>query len=288
MIKLKINYCRPKQKQHRLLLDVILPNSGINMIYGQSGAGKTTLLRCIAGVEKPESAIISIGSKIIVDTEQGIYVPPHCRNIGYLFQGQQLFPHLTVKKNLEYAFKRVKKIKDHHLIDITEAIELLALESLLSKYSTQLSGGEQQRVAIARVLLTNPCLLLLDEPLTALDNPIQEKILSYIVKIQEIYKIPIIFVTHSLRDLLSAAKYITILDKGQMIVQGDFRSIIAEKAFIQLAGNAQLLEGKVISHNCELQHSLIAWNNTVLTIPQISASLGSNIRLWLISQADEK
>lgn len=289
MIELKINHSYPLQKKNDLKIDLQLPMLGITMIYGRSGAGKTTLLRCISGIEKPNSARISIGSELLIDTEQGIEIPPHQRNIGYLLQGQQLFPHLTVRKNLEYAVKRVKKAKIHHhsLIHLAEVISFLELQSLLMKYPSQLSGGEQQRVAIARILLSNPRLILLDEALNALDNLIQEKLLSYIVQIQEIYKIPIIFVTHSLKDLVKAANFVVILKNGQVAAKGDFRTIIHKKAFIELAGNTQLLEGKILGHNTERQQSLISWNNTILTIPHITAAEGSNIRLWLISQTDE-
>lgn len=283
MISLTIRHQYSKEKNLQLDLDVQLPMSGINMIYGHSGTGKTTLLKCIAGIEKPRIARIAVGETILLDTRHSIDVAAHKRNIGYLMQGSQLFPQLTVLDNLLYAVKRANKCKSagrEAFIDIAEAIDFFSLTSMLHHYPHQLSGGEQQRVAIARVLLSNPSLLLFDEAMTALDNPMQGKILAYLKKIQHLHKIPMIFVTHAIKDLVAAAHHVLILEAGKVVAQGEFQSMIVQQAFTRLLGETRLLEGQVISHDLLLEHTVISWNNKLFTVPLLAVPIGNTVRLW--------
>ncbi len=283
MISLKIKHQYLKEKNLQLNLDVELPVSGINMIYGHSGAGKTTLLKCIAGIEKPSIARIAIGETVLLDTQHHINIAAHKRNIGYLMQGSQLFPHLTILNNLLYSIKRANKCKSpmcEAFINIDEVIDFFSLKSMLQHYPHQLSGGEQQRVAIARVLLSNPSLLLLDEAMTALDNSIQKKILSYFLKIQQKYTIPIIFVTHAITDLVAAAHHVLILEAGKVIAQGKFQSMLLQQTFSQIVGETHVLESQVISHDALLEQTVISWNNKFFTVPLLAASVGSTVRLW--------
>lgn len=283
MINLTITHYRQQEKNPCLDLDVKLPLSGINIIYGDSGAGKTTLLNCIAGIETAIKARIVVGDAVLIDTELSLHTPMHKRNIGYLLQGPQLFPHLTVKDNLLYAAKRAQHSNRKNIVSFTEITEFFSLSTLLHVFPHQLSGGEQQRTAIARILLSQPKLLLFDEPTTALDNTSQQKLLSYIQHIHQHYHIPIIFVTHSIKDvyMTAAAQHILLLSAGKIVAQGDLQALIEQNTFKKLPGNTNthLFEGMVISHNDALQQTIVVWNGKQLTVPQLAAPIGSTVRL---------
>jgi molybdate transport system ATP-binding protein len=281
MINLTIRHYRQHAQNPCLDLDVKLPLFGINIIYGDSGAGKTTLLNCIAGIETAAKARIAVGEDVVVDTELSIYTPMHQRNIGYLLQGPQLFPHLTVHDNLLYAFKRAQRPNREPIVNFSEITELFSLSGLLKFYPHQLSGGEQQRVAIARILLSQPKLLLFDEPTTALDNSTQQKLFFYIQHIHQHYRIPIIFVTHSIQDvyMATAAQHILLLSAGKVVAQGNMQTLIEQDPFKKLLGDNYLYEARVISHNDALQQTIVVWNGKQLTIPRLAAPIGCTVRL---------
>jgi molybdate transport system ATP-binding protein len=166
--------------------------SGVTALIGPSGSGKTTVLNLIAGLLKPLDGEIMLGDRALFSSSQSIDVPPHRRNIGYVFQDYQLFPHLTVEQNLLYGHNRTAS----RTIDLERVIETLELRDFLSRYPVTLSGGQQQRVAIARALLTSPRLLLLDEPLNALDPRLRESVVVYLKKTIDQFSIPTIIVSH--------------------------------------------------------------------------------------------
>ena len=161
-----------------LSVDLVLPGRGVTAIFGPSGSGKTTLLRCIAGLTRAVRARVSLNGECWQDEDRGLFVPTHRRSLGLVFQEPSLFPHLTVRGNLEYGLRRVPKEKRR--IDLPEAVEWLGLEALLSRRPDGLSGGERKRVAIARAILTSPVLLLMDEPLAGLDENSRHAIMPYL------------------------------------------------------------------------------------------------------------
>ena len=198
----------------------MVPCQGVTAILGVSGAGKSTLINLINGLIKPDQGKISLNDVTLVATKQNIFVPPEQRNIGTVFQDALLFPHLRVIKNLTYGAKNINRQK------FDEIINVLNINHLLKRYPAMLSGGEKQRVAIGRALLTNPKLLLMDEPLSALDMPRKKELLSYIDTLVNEFKVPIIYVTHNINEVKRIANYVVILEQGKLLTHGDTHNIL--------------------------------------------------------------
>ncbi|MFT5755936.1 MAG: molybdate transport system ATP-binding protein [Alteromonadaceae bacterium] len=199
-----------------------LPLEGITGIFGHSGSGKSTLLRVIAGLTKEAKGDISLKDKILINSATNNFVKPEQRNIGLVFQDSRLFSHLTVEGNLKFAATRCKNPR----LKFNELIELTDLTSLLDKKVTKLSGGEQQRVALARALLAEPELLLLDEPLSALDKKNKSMLLSLLSKVQKKFNIPMFYVSHSLAELQQLADNLLVLTSGKVSHFGNVHQII--------------------------------------------------------------
>lgn len=198
----------------------MVPCQGVTAILGVSGAGKSTLINLINGLIKPDQGKISLNDVTLVATKQNIFVPPEQRNIGTVFQDALLFPHLRVIKNLTYGAKNINRQK------FDEIINVLNINHLLKRYPAMLSGGEKQRVAIGRALLTNPRLLLMDEPLSALDMPRKKELLNYIDILINEFKVPIIYVTHNINEVKRIANYVVILEQGKLLTYGDTHNIL--------------------------------------------------------------
>ncbi len=196
-------------------VDLSLPGRGITALFGPSGCGKTTLLRSIAGLERPPKGELRVNGDIWQD--DGIWVPTHCRPLAYVFQESSLFPHLSVMGNLQYGRQRASQPAS---FDLSQVIELLGIDALLSRKPDALSGGERQRVAIARALAVNPRLLLMDEPLAALDMQRKQEILPYLERMHKTLDIPIIYVTHAPDEVARLAHYIVMLEHGKVIASG--------------------------------------------------------------------
>ncbi|MDD5036273.1 MAG: molybdenum ABC transporter ATP-binding protein [Methylococcaceae bacterium] len=201
-----------------------LPGHGVTALFGHSGSGKTTVLRCVAGLIQAPGGFLSVNGEVWQDDEQGVFLSPHQRSLGYVFQEASLFAHLTVRKNLEYGQKRVPE--KSRKVGFEQALELLGIESLLARRPEYLSGGERQRVAIARALLTSPKLLLLDEPLAALDQKRKNEILPYLERLHDELSIPLLYVSHSLDEVAQLADYLVLLDHGQMIASGPLQETL--------------------------------------------------------------
>lgn len=189
--------------------------SGLTAIVGPSGAGKTTLLRLVAGVTRPTRGVIRLDDEVLVDTGRGAWVPPHRRRIGYVSQVPQLFPHLSVRNNLRYA-RWCARAEHASPADWDELVEMLDLASLLSRAPQTLSGGEQQRVALGRALLASPRLLLLDEPLAAVDVDARQEILPYLDRVRTSAKLPVLYVTHAFEEVRTRADAVWRLESGRL------------------------------------------------------------------------
>jgi molybdate transport system ATP-binding protein len=197
-------------------LDVALTLEGpVTALFGPSGAGKTTLLQILAGLLRPRQGRIAIDGEVWFDTEAGIFVPPYRRRIGYVFQEGRLFPHLTVRQNLLYG--RWLSHRASRLIDVDAVVALLGIEPLLARHPRNLSGGEQQRVAIGRALLASPRLLLMDEPLASLDAARRAEILPYIERLRDNFAIPIVYVSHAAEEVERLANEIVSLADGRVV-----------------------------------------------------------------------
>jgi molybdate transport system ATP-binding protein len=201
-------------------LDVALalPGRGVTGLYGHSGSGKTTCLRCMAGLVKPDSGYLRVNGEVWLDSAAGISLPTHKRPLGYVFQEPSLFPHLSVLRNLQFGQKRVAA--SEHRVQLAQATELLGIDHLLDRMPAGLSGGERQRVGIARALLTSPRLLLMDEPLAALDLKRKREILPYLERLHDELDIPVIYVSHSPEEMARLADHLVVLDAGRVIASG--------------------------------------------------------------------
>ncbi len=215
-LKIKI---RKRLGNLSLAFNLELPQTGVTMVYGPSGAGKSSLINMISGLMTPDIGSIKFGKKIIFDSHDGINVSTHKRGIGYVFQDARLFPHLNVKHNLFYSSNA--KNDD----DAKRLITLLALHTLLKRMPSTLSGGEKQRVAIGRALLSKPKLLLLDEPLASLDMAKKKELLGYFKRIVKQLNIPIIMVSHDQNEAMTLADNLVLIDKGKVVDFGALESV---------------------------------------------------------------
>lgn len=208
-----------------LQTELCLPGNGVTALFGHSGSGKTTLLRCVAGLERAPGAFLSVNGEVWQDHARGFFLPTHRRPLGYVFQEASLFPHLTVRRNLEYGQKRIPSAA--RKVSFDHAIGLLGIEHLLDRWPASLSGGERQRVAIARALLTSPRLLLLDEPLAALDLQRKQEILPFLERLHDELDIPMLYVSHSPDEVARLADHLVVLANGTVVADGPLQDTLA-------------------------------------------------------------
>lgn len=201
--------------------DITIPGHGVTALFGHSGSGKTTLLRCIAGLERTPQGFLSVNGEIWQD--QKCWTPTHKRSLGYVFQEHSLFPHLSVMDNLRYGLKR---ISGSQRVSLNHAIELLDIGHLLERKPERLSGGERQRVGIARALAASPRILLMDEPLAALDLKRKQEILPYLEHLHDELNIPVLYVSHSPDEVARLADHLVVLDNGQVLANGSITEIL--------------------------------------------------------------
>ena len=206
-------------------VDLQLPGRGVTALYGHSGSGKTTCLRCIAGLERADQGFVQVNDEVWQDSDKGIFVPPHKRALGYVFQEASLFPHLSVLANLQFGLKRIPR--QQRRVDMAYATELLGISHLLDRHPQHLSGGERQRVGMARALLTSPTLLLMDEPLAALDAQRKSEILPYLQRLHDELDIPVLYVSHSQDEVAQLADHIVLLSDGKALASGPIGQTLA-------------------------------------------------------------
>ncbi|MBE2896777.1 molybdenum ABC transporter ATP-binding protein ModC [Pasteurellaceae bacterium HPA106] len=209
-----------------LEVDVQVPNRGVTALFGLSGSGKSSLINLVSGLTKPDDGYILLNGKTLVDKRRGVYLPPERRKVGYVFQDARLFPHYTVRGNLHYGMNK------QQVQNFDEIVSLLGIESLLNRYPLTLSGGEKQRVAIGRALFTQPDLLLMDEPLAALDLPRKQELLDYLDRLTKEIEIPILYVSHSLEELLRLAQQVILMDDGKVLAYDKLETIWQSKHFL--------------------------------------------------------
>ena len=219
-LALRVALARP---QFSLQVDCEVPTRGITGLFGRSGSGKTTLLRCIAGLERRAQGRIAFDDEIWQDSDY--FVPAHRRRIGYVFQESSLFAHLDVRGNLEFGLRRVPGAERH--LGFDEVVTLLQLQALLPQRAPQLSGGERQRVAIGRALLTNPRLLLMDEPVSSLDQRSKADILPHLERLRDVSAIPILYVSHALGEVMRLADHLLLLEAGRVRAGGPLQEMLA-------------------------------------------------------------
>ncbi len=211
--------------EFRLDVDLDLPGQGITALFGHSGSGKTTCLRALAGLARFPDGYCALGDTVWQDERRGVFVPPHQRALGMVFQEASLFPHLTVRANLEFGQKRVSTAERR--FSLPSIADLLGIASLLDRAPGQLSGGERQRVAIGRAMLAEPQILLMDEPLAALDLKRKLEILPYLERLHEELAIPVIYVSHAPDEVARLADHLVLLDQGRVVANGPLNSVLS-------------------------------------------------------------
>ena len=257
----------------------VLPGTGVSALFGASGCGKTTLLRCIAGLESSVTGHLAVKGENWLDSSRGLFIPAHRRRIGYVFQEDALFPHLNVLANLLYGWRRTRRRERHKQPE--QIIGMLGLEQLLTRDSTTLSGGERQRVAIGRALLNNPRLLLMDEPLSALDRPRRQEVMPYLERLHREAEIPIVYVTHDLEELVSLADHLSLMEAGRIIRAGPIEEMLIDTGLsIAMEENAGALLNAVVEHHDDrFDLTRLAFPGGKLTVSRIDKPLGTRVRL---------
>lgn len=209
----------------QLDVDLTLPGQGVTALFGHSGSGKTTCLRAMAGLERSATGHFSIGETVWQDEHRRLFVPTHRRSLGVVFQEASLFPHLSVRGNIEFASKRASTAGQPY--PLPAIAEMLGIAHLLERMPAQLSGGERQRVAIARALLAAPQILLMDEPLAALDLKRKQEILPYLERLHSELAIPIIYISHAPDEVARLADHLVLLDQGRVVASGPLNTVLA-------------------------------------------------------------
>ncbi|WP_421860670.1 molybdenum ABC transporter ATP-binding protein [Parvibaculum sp.] len=258
---------------------------GVTGIIGRSGAGKTMTLQAIAGLSRPESARIALGSDIYTDTARNIFIGPEKRHIGYVFQEARLFPHLTVAGNLDYGLTRRGPDTP---IPREEVIGLLGLRHLLDRRPHGLSGGEAQRVAIGRALLSAPHLLLMDEPLANLDIARRREIMPFLEALHERLRLPVIFVSHNMEEVVRLADRVVVFEGGRVAAKGDMAEVLNRVDVQNLIlgesgddGLGTILNARIESHDDAENLTEVAGNGFNLFVQRLPQSAGASVRLRL-------
>src|SRR5579871_6775808 len=260
--------------------------TGITILFGASGAGKTTVLDCVAGLAAPESGRISVGDRTLFDHSQRINLPVAKRRAGYVLQSLALFPHMTVEQNLAYGLHHVTAVERNERV--TSMLRAFRISHLDARKAREISGGESQRTALARTLVTDPEVLLLDEPLAALDAPTKTKIIDDLRQWNRARRIPILYVTHSREEVFALGEQVIVLDAGRIMVQGTPHEVISaplQETVAQLAGFENVFDAVVDAVRPErgTMNCRIAGEGgpVVLETPLVRGGVGSPIRVGI-------
>ena len=274
------------------VLDVeFLAAPGFTILFGPSGAGKTTLLDCVAGLATPDTGRIAIGDRILFDVAQHTDLPVAKRRLGYVFQSLALFPHLTVEQNVQYGLAHLPPAERAERA--SAILQAFRIAPLAKRYPREISGGESQRTALARTLVTDPAVLLLDEPLAALDAATKTKIIDDLRQWNQAHRIPILYVTHSREEVFALGERVIVLDAGRIVAQGTPHEVITaplQETVAQLVGFENIFDATVESVHptrgtmvCKIMSSPIAGEGgpLVLETPLVRGGVGSTLRVGI-------
>ena len=265
-----------------LRVDERLPGAGVTVVFGASGCGKTTLLRALAGLQPIESGYLRVKGETWHDEKESL--PAHRRPVGYVFQEASLFEHLTAAGNLEFARKRAAATVNEQ--EVQDVIALLGLGDLLQQRPQQLSGGERQRLSIARSLLIKPELLLMDEPLAALDQTRKQEILPYLDRIRAELKIPMIYVTHALDEVTRLADHLMILSQGRVRACGPISEVLARIDVPGILGEeaGAIVEGRVTERDSEWRLIRVDFEGGQLWLRDSGEAMGQQLRVRTLAR----
>ena len=257
-----------------------IPSQGVTALFGLSGSGKSSLINLVSGLINPDEGVIALNDRELFNSAENVCVPINRRNIGYVFQDARLFPHYTVNGNLRYGMKNTSKDEFNYIV------ELLGIGHLLKRYPITLSGGEKQRVAIGRALLTDPEILLMDEPLSALDLPRKRELMNYLERLSKEINIPILYVTHSLDELLRLAERVVLLSGGKVEAYDVLENIWESPLFLpwkQENEQSAVLSLPVFMHNPSYKMTALSIGDQHIWINQIEAQINDNVRICIHS-----
>ena len=257
-----------------------IPSQGVTALFGLSGSGKSSLINLVSGLINPDEGVISLNDRELFNSVENVCVPINQRNIGYVFQDARLFPHYTVNGNLRYGMKNTSKDEFNYIV------ELLGIGHLLKRYPITLSGGEKQRVAIGRALLTDPEILLMDEPLSALDLPRKRELMNYLERLSKEINIPILYVTHSLDELLRLAERVVLLTNGKVEAYDVLENIWESPLFLpwkQENEQSAVLSLPVFMHNPSYKMTALSIGDQHIWINQVEAQINDNVRICIHS-----
>lgn len=255
-------------------------DGGVTAIFGRSGSGKTTLVNAIAGLLRLQHGHITFNGEVLFDAERGIHVPPQARRFGYVFQEGRLFPHLTVKNNL--LFSSMFLSGKATAAEFDRVVGLLGLEGLLARRPGALSGGEKQRVAIGRALLARPRLLLLDEPLAALDTQRKSEILRYLELLRDEFSVPMLYVSHAVEEVVRLAGHVVLLSDGKVEASGPTDQIMSDAALRPLTGRYEggaVIAAQVAAHDLQYGLAELKFPGGSLYVADLDALPGESVRV---------
>lgn len=263
-------------------VDLSLPGKGITVLFGHSGSGKTTLLRCVAGLERAREGDIQLNGECWQSADA--FVPTWQREIGYVFQEASLFPHLDVRRNLAFGMKRATGAVREDEIDAMAS--RFGIAHLLARKPEGLSGGERQRVAIARALLTRPRLLLMDEPLSALDNARKQEILPYLERLHDELEIPMLYVTHQIEEATRLADHIVLMEQGRVLASGALADILSrlDLALAQDQDAGAVIETRVLDHDPAWHLTRLGFSGGEIHVSQRPLAAGTRIRVRILAR----
>jgi molybdate transport system ATP-binding protein len=275
-----------KKRRGSFSLDAVfeLPTPGVVALFGRSGCGKSTLVNVIAGLLDPDAGRVALDDQVLLDTGRRLYVPPERRRIGYVFQDARLFPHLSVVANLKFAEARAPA---HHYVTLDAVAGLLDLGSLMNRRTHQLSGGERQRVAIGRALLSQPNLLLLDEPLASLDAARRDEVLPYLETLRDQLNIPMVYVSHDFDEVLRLATYVVLMESGKTIAQGGIAEMSLNKALRLIIGAdavGAIVDGTVVAMEPSSGLMRVKVGHGELKVQAAGAAPGAKLRVQLLAR----
>ncbi len=266
----------------RLDLELQLPEHGVTALFGPSGCGKTTQLRTIAGLEQCSVGYLKVGPSIWQDDQR--FLPPHQRPLGYVFQEASLFAHLSVADNLAYGFNRTPTAQRR--VSVEQTVALLGIGALLQRRPQGLSGGERQRVAIARALLTSPRLLLMDEPLAALDSNSKAEILPFLERLHEELEIPLLYVSHAIDEVARLADQLVLLEQGRVRDSGPISAMLTRPDLPLARGNdaSAVIEAVVCGHDDDYQLTELDFPGGRFTVTRKPLQAGHRARLRILAR----
>ena len=258
------------------------PLAGVTALFGASGCGKTTILRCIAGLHRLPGRL-ALGDRTWQDDGENLFRPPHKRRVGYVFQEPSLFAHLTVRRNLEFGARRAPRGNGTvPAVDFDQVVDLLGITHLLARAPAKLSGGERQRVAVGRALLSEPRLLLMDEPLSALDRSTKDEILAYFEVLHRELNIPILYVSHDISEVTRLADRLVVLSRGGKVAEGSVGEVLERLDLQPMTGRFEagvMLTATVKGRDEAFNLTYLDHHGQTLTIPAADAAIGETIRL---------